>query len=253
MKFAVVADIHANLSALEAVLRDIEERGGVDGIWCLGDIVGYGPDPRQCISLVQKIGSSCIAGNHDWAAIGKVDLAEFNNEAAAAVRWTRCQLTYSEIEYLAGLPLLLERDKFTLAHGSPRYPVWEYILTADEAEANFACFKTPYSLVGHSHLPLLFEIEECAASIENENRIKAVQRKLSEGCPQELRQRRAIINPGGVGQPRDDDPRASYGLYDDQSCTFTLFRVSYDIPAVQSRMAAAGLPSRLIERLDYGW
>ncbi len=253
MKFAVVADIHANLTAFEAVLRDIDDRGGVDELWCLGDIVGYGPDPHQCISRVREICSCCVAGNHDWAAAGKVDLSNFNAEAAAAARWTRLQLTSTEIEYLAELPLVQERDAFTLVHGSPRYPLWDYILSASEAAANFPCFNTPYGLVGHSHVPFLFEMEKVTSSTEDENGEKVVLHKLVDGCILEIRGKRVIINPGSAGQPRDGDPRASYGIYDGQNCTFSLHRVPYNIPAVQGRMASAGLSPSLIERLAFGW
>ncbi|MBN1189730.1 MAG: metallophosphoesterase family protein [Dehalococcoidales bacterium] len=252
----MLADIHANLTALEAVLRDLESRGGVDEIWCLGDVVGYGPDPRQCISLVQQYCSCCIAGNHDWAAAGLMDTSGFNQAAAAAAQWTRRQLNSSETGYLAGLPQTLERDKFTLAHGSPRYPLWEYILSLREARANFPFFHTPFCLIGHSHIPLFFRMEGNPGSQEGSSDTDdtgVFQQELYAGCQIDLGERRAIINPGGVGQPRDNDPRASYGLIDSGAGTFTLLRLSYDIPDVQARMAAAGLPGRLIERLAYGW
>jgi diadenosine tetraphosphatase ApaH/serine/threonine PP2A family protein phosphatase len=255
MRYAVLADIHANLTALEAVLRDIESRGGIEDIWCLGDIVGYGPDPCQCLALIRKTCSFCLAGNHDWAAAGKLDLLNFNSDAAAAARWTHEQLSRPETSYLGELPLLLEKDKVTLAHGSPRDSIWEYILSSDAAGANFACFQTPYCLVGHSHLPLLFEQGPYHNEALNPSAAlrPAVGRyELSDGQTILMAEKKMIVNPGSVGQPRDNDPRASYGIYDSQSCTFTLRRVRYDIGAVQQRMAQAGLPAWLIERLSFG-
>jgi predicted phosphodiesterase len=252
MRYAVLADIHANLTALQAVLSDIESRGGVEGIWCLGDIVGYGPDPHECIELVRNKASLCVAGNHDRAAEGKVNTVDFNADAGAAALWTRRQLRLTEVEYLENLPLILEKDTVTLAHGSPRNPIWEYILSADTAEANFKVFQTACCLVGHSHLPLFFEMEKDRPLPESGNKKGVVRRDLVAGRLMELTDKRVIINPGGVGQPRDNDPRASYGIYDSGNGTFTLHRVSYNIGAVQQRMEEAGLPAHLIERLAYG-
>jgi diadenosine tetraphosphatase ApaH/serine/threonine PP2A family protein phosphatase len=252
MRYAVLADIHANLTALQAVLTDIERRGGVEGLWCLGDIVGYGPDPHECIELIRHKASLCVAGNHDRAAEGKVNPADFNVDAGAAALWTRRQLQPQEVEYLESLPLILEKDNVTLAHGSPRNPIWEYILSTDTAEANFQVFPTACCLVGHSHLPLCFEKENDPSLPESGNKKGTVKRDLIDGCLVELGGKRAIINPGSVGQPRDNDPRASYGIYDAESASFTLHRVPYDIGAVQQRMEEAGLPGPLIERLAYG-
>jgi predicted phosphodiesterase len=249
MRYAVLADIHANLTALEAVLQDIEARGRIDAFWCLGDIVGYGPDPRQCLAIIRKICSTCVAGNHDWAAVGKMDLSSFNNDAAEAARWTRQQLEEDESAYLAELPLVLIRDRLTLVHGSPRNPIWEYILSAVGAEDNFTFFQTSCCLIGHSHLPLFYEQEKnpVSASIPSEGL-----HELFDGQIVTLGQQKLILNPGSVGQPRDNDPRASYVIYDSEAATFQLQRVTYDVKSVQQRMAQAGLPDWLIERLAAG-
>ena len=138
MRYAIIADIHANLAAFKAVLEDIGHQGGAEKVWCLGDVVGYGPDPHECIELLCQINHVCVAGNHDWAAIGKIDTAEFNPDAAAACHWTAQQLSPADIEYLQKLPLVIEEDKFTLVHGSPREPVWEYIISTGIAQENFA-------------------------------------------------------------------------------------------------------------------
>jgi predicted phosphodiesterase len=241
MKYAVLADIHSNLTALQAVLLDIERRGGVDEMWCLGDIVGYGPDPNQCIEIIQRQCSICLAGNHDWAAIAKLELTNFNPEAAEAARWTSRQLQPEGIQYLEGLPLTKQNGDFTLVHGSPRDPIWEYVLSATQAQENIEFFKTPYCMIGHSHIPSLFECgKSCSA------------RRLTAGTVIELADKRLIINAGSVGQPRDGDPRASYAVYDNEPGEITLHRVRYDILSTQERMQKAGLPRRLILRLSYG-
>ena len=243
MRYAILGDIHSNLAAFEAVLRDIEGKGGFDKIWCLGDVVGYGPDPCECIERLRQHGHICVAGNHDWAAIGKIDTADFNPIAARACQWTAQQLTEEDVDYLQNLPLSLCQDDFTLVHGSPRDPIWEYLLSIEAAQDNFACFETAYCLVGHSHTPLIFEL----AGDE------AVYKMFSEGTSLKLGKERLIINPGGVGQPRDGDPRASYALYDVEDGTVCHYRVEYDILATQEKMAERGLPTPLIVRLSVGW
>ena len=160
MRYAIIADIHSNLAAFTAVLIDIEHRGEVDELWCLGDIVGYGPDPHQCIELLRQLNHICVAGNHDWAAIDKISTSDFNPEAAAACHWTRQQLSPGDIDYLGSLPLVIEKDDFTLVHGSPREPVWEYLLSTSSARENFAYFQSRFCLVGHSHVPMVFKYDE---------------------------------------------------------------------------------------------
>jgi len=243
------------------VLRDIDRLGGAKEIWCLGDIVGYGPDPRECISLVRELCSVCVTGNHDWVATSKVDTSAFNPEATEAILWTRQQLGSEETEFLDSLPLISERGNFTLAHGSPRDPIWEYILTSLEAKENLNYFRTRYCLIGHSHLPLLYE---CARS--------CLMRRLSTGTTFRgvvhagagdthtdfqtvrlgLEEKRFIINPGSVGQPRDKDARAAYALYNSENNTIDFCRVKYDISATQQRMEKARLPNWLIGRLERG-
>jgi len=243
MRIAVLADIHANLTAFKAVLADIERHSGVSETWCLGDVVGYGPDPRECIVLAQKVCRYCVAGNHDRAAIGKIDTSDFNSQAAEANEWTTQQLKPEDIRYLSNLPLTVEKGEFTLAHGSPRDPIWEYLFSTNEAAENLDAFNTSYCLVGHTHQPLVFSFgrfrESTTTKLEHESEIV-------------LGEKRLVINPGSVGQPRDGDPRASYGIYDSTIRTFTLYRVAYDIKSVQERMRAHGLPAMLIARLEMG-
>ncbi len=243
MRYAIIADIHANLAAFVAVLDDIKRGGGVEEMWCLGDVVGYGPDPHQCIELLRQYNHVCVAGNHDWAAIGKIDTTQFNPEAAVACHLTAQQLTPEDVAYLENLPLVIEKNDFTLVHGSPREPIWEYLLSTSRAKENFAYFQSQFCLVGHSHVPLVFKYSgtgACSAS------------QLSANIKLLLGKERLIINPGGVGQPRDGDPRASYAIYDSQVRTVRLYRIPYDIDATQVRMVKQGLPMRLVTRLSYG-
>lgn len=243
MRYAILADIHGNLVAFQAVLDDAEARGGFDEIWCLGDVVGYGPEPHQCIELLRSFKHLCIAGNHDWAAIGNMDTSDFNPVAAQACQWTASQLTEEDIAYLKALPLTLVQDNFTLAHGSPREPIWEYLLSPEQARENLDYFTTAYCLVGHSHVPLIFE--QIGRSV--------AYRVLNDGMKIELGENRLIINPGGVGQPRDGDPRAAYAIYDSEGQTVFHYRVEYDIAVTQKKMAERGLPLSLILRLSHGW
>ncbi|MDP2919055.1 MAG: metallophosphoesterase family protein [Dehalococcoidia bacterium] len=243
MRIIVLADIHSNLTAFEAVLKDAAQRGKIDWVWCPGDIIGYGPDPRECIALVQKLGAVCVAGNHDFAAVGKIDTSDFNPAAAAANRWTAQQLKPEDIAFLSDLPLTVVRDDFTVVHGSPREPVWEYLFDVPSAKENLAHFTTPYGIVGHTHVPCVFVFGRF-----NEGGVK----QLRDGDEVLLDENRLILNPGGVGQPRDGDPRASYGILDTDRRIFTLHRVPYDIPTVQARMREKGLPEMLWKRLEWG-
>jgi diadenosine tetraphosphatase ApaH/serine/threonine PP2A family protein phosphatase len=241
MRLAVLADIHSNLAAFEAVLKDMEGRGGFDKIWCLGDIVGYGPEPNECIERLSQFNHLCIAGNHDWAAIGKIDTYEFNPAAAIAAQWTAQELTADGKDYLTGLPLTLKVDGFTLAHGSPQEPIWEYLLSVSAARKNFANFETTYCLVGHSHVPLIFELDGEQVILRDFGETEVT-----------LSTNRMIINPGSVGQPRDGDARASYAIYDSEAKTIGHYRVEYDIAATQKKMTKYDLPRPLIQRLSYG-
>lgn len=242
MRIAILGDIHGNLEAFEAVLEDIEKKGGVDRFWCIGDTVGYGPDPNRCIDMVREGRYALVAGNHDWAAVGKVDIADFNPEAAGAVLWSQGQLTLENKDFLAHLPISLETDNFTLVHGSPRQPIWEYLLSPGVARENMKNFNTPYCLIGHSHIPLYFEMVE----------EKCFLREFHPGTPLKLREERLIINPGSVGQPRDGDPRSSYLIYELEKAEIRHYRISYDIAAVQKKMLKLGLPQALAARLSYG-
>jgi diadenosine tetraphosphatase ApaH/serine/threonine PP2A family protein phosphatase len=243
MRYAILADIHANLEAFTAVLDDIGEKGEVEEIWCLGDVVGYGPDPHRCIEILNHCKHVCVAGNHDMAAIGKVETTYFNSLAVAAIQWTVEQLSPDDVKYLEDLPLTKQRGDFTLVHGSPMELLWEYIISTGIAIRNFTYIETPYCLVGHSHVPMAFMKDK-------ETGCKPV--NLSPGIGLALGDNKMIINPGGVGQPRDGDPRASYAIYDSERQMVQLYRVSYNVEATQKKIMSSGLPVMLASRLEQG-
>lgn len=244
MRYLVLADIHGNLEAFESVLDNAQTQGGFDEVWYLGDVVGYGPDPAECVRRLRALPHKAVAGNHDLAAIGRLDIDEFNPEAAAAALWVARQLSRQEAEYLASLPQRLEVGDVTLAHGSPRDPTWEYVLSLEAAAAGFAAFPGRLCFVGHSHVPLVFLCSTATGACDGG--LMPPEVKLE---PQGVRY---IVNPGGVGQPRDGDPRASYIIYNASDNLIRHFRVPYPIATTQAKMLQAGLPHRLIARLSYG-
>jgi diadenosine tetraphosphatase ApaH/serine/threonine PP2A family protein phosphatase len=242
MRILIISDIHANLTALEAVLSDA---GDVDAIWCLGDMVGYGPDPNECVRRIRDLPNLvCLNGNHDAAAVGMIDITSFNNEARTALLWTESVLSPNNVEYLRGLSAHTVVDSVSLAHGSPRLPIWEYLLDSHTATQNFDHFDTPFCFVGHSHLPVIFQMQDG-------NRYADLSIPVSHSSIDMTP--RAIFNPGSVGQPRDHDPRAAYAIFDPEEQTWISHRVAYDIPSVQARMYSVNLPQRHIHRLGAGW
>lgn len=242
MRVLVISDIHANLTALEAVLTNA---GEIDAVWCLGDLVGYGPDPNECIARIRELPNLvCIIGNHDAAVIRQIDTASFNLEARQVIAWTQDTLSEASAAFLRSLPERVVIDQVTLAHGSPRHPVWEYLLDTQNATHSFEYFTTPYCFVGHTHLPVIYYLGESH---------KTARLLLPEANTRLILAPRAILNPGSVGQPRDRDPRASYAIYDAEAQTWEYHRATYDIAAVQERMRRAGLPERHIQRLAVGW
>ena len=240
MLIGLVSDIHANLPALEAVLRDM---GEVERTLCLGDFVGYGPWPNECVAVLRERGTRAIAGNHDLAAVGVLSTEDFNPDAARAAAWTADQLSPETRKYLESLPPLDEVDGITLAHGSPREPVWEYLLSTDAAAISFSQFSTALCIVGHSHVPCVF-----VAHPEQ----GAVGAYADPGTQLTLSGIRAIVNPGSVGQPRDRDPRAAYALYDSETASIEWRRVEYDVEVTQRHILDAGLPRYLADRLSRG-
>lgn len=235
----ILSDIHGNKAALDAVLADA---GAADTIWCLGDMIGYGPEPSACLAWVRDHCDLVLSGNHDYAAFDDDVLAAFNPAATIAARWTRAQLSAKEIAYLASLPSRLDFEEACLAHGSPADPIWTYLLTVIDAADAFDAFPQPLCFVGHTHIPACFAAR--AGTILRASPVT--------GEPFPLARGRYIVNPGSVGQPRDRDPRAAYLWYDPDTNTATWHRVAYDIVVTQEQIRAAGLPERLAERLARG-
>ncbi len=240
MRFGFVSDIHSNLEAFQAVLADLEDKS-VDQLICLGDVVGYGPRPNECVELVREKIDYTILGNHDAGAIGKTDIQHFNFYARQAIEWTREVLTPENYRTLSELPMKIILDDMTFVHATPEHPEeWDYLVDSQDAEPSFDAFRTHLCFIGHSHVPVAFCKEGTRLwSIRDQQLL--IQPEI-----------RYIINVGSVGQPRDGDPRACYGVFDAQTALFEYFRVPYDIAATQKDMQRAGLPDFLIRRLTAG-
>jgi predicted phosphodiesterase len=255
VRLAIVSDIHANLPALEVVLADAQ-RVGVDQLWCLGDVVGYGAHPDECASLIAERSALCLVGNHDLAVLGELDDSAFSPAAAAAVRWTRETARPETIEFLRGLEPAEESREVALYHASPRDPIWEYVLWPDQAAECIAVQAARVSLIGHSHVALFFVMAEDGdrggpdQAIELEDVAKCAQ--AVAGTRLDLSEGRWLINPGSVGQPRDGDPRAAWMVLDTEAWTAVWRRTVYDVAGAQSAIRAARLPDSLAERLEYG-
>lgn len=242
MRILVISDIHSNITALEAVLADA---GEIDAAWCLGDLVGYGPDPNACIQAIRSLPNLvCLIGNHDAAVIGQIDINTFNPEAQYSVQWTNEVLTSSNKDYLFSLPSRMQIDNVTLVHGSPREPIWEYLINSQTATDNFEYFNTSFCFIGHSHLPVIFQ------KLDKHKKAVIIVPETKHSQPLIPR---LILNPGSVGQPRDHDRRSSYAIYNSDEGSWEYRRVIYDIQKVQERMQTFNLPTRHIERLSGGW
>lgn len=240
MRVAVISDVHSNLQALEAVLADATE-AVIDEVWCLGDIVGYGGKPSECLALVRERAAVCLGGNHDLVVSGVLDIAQFTSDAGVAARWARSVLTPDELEVLAMLSPKGEREGVSLFHGSIRDPVWEYVLTADVADASLRAQTTDLALVGHSHVQLALALGDGGL----EGGKAEPEQEVALG-------RKQLLNPGSVGQPRDRDPRAAWLLLDTEAGWARFMRSEYAIERAQSDIRAAGLPTRLADRLSKG-
>lgn len=240
MRHAVISDVHGNIEALTAVLADIKKRKA-DSVLFLGDAVGYGPEPNECVRTLKAECSVLLAGNHDWAAIGLAERKHFNPYARAAIEWTAGALRADCISALGDFSLTHQRPEegLFLVHATPKEPErWHYLFSLWDAEVNFKCFSEKVCLLGHSHQPLIME------------RFPSGDMATERGGLTFGKTERYIINVGSVGQPRDGDPRACYAMLADDGVR--LHRVTYDIPKTQKKMGDAGLPHPLIERLSRG-
>jgi diadenosine tetraphosphatase ApaH/serine/threonine PP2A family protein phosphatase len=242
MRVAVCSDIHGNLPALEAVLAEIDE-ARPDELWCLGDLVGYGPWPNEVTELVRARADVCLVGNHDLVALGTagVDVDEFNPEAAEAALWTRRELSAETRDFLESLAPEASRDGTGLYHASPRDPVWEYVLTPEAALGAFTEAPERLILVGHSHVALAFSLEDGRLAGDVARGGTAIELTV-----------RLLLNPGSVGQPRDGDPRAAWLMLDLAEGRARFERVEYDVPRTQEEIRARGLPESLADRLAVG-
>lgn len=240
MRTLVVSDIHSNIEALNAVFADAEEHEPVERVLSLGDIVGYGPAPMACLEALWERHAVSIQGNHDAAVAGIIGVDDFNLYAAEASRWTTQQLSSDAVQYLADLPQELVDDSFLLVHGSPKGPLWDYLISYGQAVEAWDRTDSSDVLVGHTHFQFAVEAG------------RGVEHPGPTGLTVPLGHARLVVNPGSVGQPRDSDSRAAYAIYDDDARMIYLHRVWYDISATQRAMADVGLPEALISRLSSG-
>jgi diadenosine tetraphosphatase ApaH/serine/threonine PP2A family protein phosphatase len=246
MRVAAISDIHANLPALQAVLAAIDT-AAVEEIWCLGDVVGYGAEPDECADAVRERCALCLVGNHDLAVLGELDIASFSEAAAAAVAWTRDNVAARTLELLDGLEPTGLRQGHALFHASPRDPIWEYVLSVEQADACLDVQPERLALIGHSHVSLFFVRQDGGGPGPE---VRGAQ--SSDDTLLDLSAGAWLINPGSVGQPRDGDPRAAWLELDTEEQTARFHRVAYDVERAAAGIVAAGLPRRLADRLHVG-
>jgi len=237
----VLSDVHGNLPALEAVLAEVEA-AEVDAVWCLGDLVGYGARPDECVARAREACDRCLVGNHDLVVIDKLSVAEFSPAAAAAALWTRERIGSEAAGFLAGLEPAEPGGEVGLYHGSPRDPVWEYLLSPLLADASMDLMEPRVGVVGHSHVALAFERHGGRASGQ----------QTAAGTEADVSSGQWLLNPGAVGQPRDGDPRAAWMLLDLERQAASWRRVEYAIDRAADAIRDAGLPATLADRLYYG-
>ena len=239
MKYAIISDIHGNVEALQAVLKDIKTRS-VDSIVCLGDVVGYYPDPERCIELVRENVSLCVAGNHDYAAINRIDIQSFTYYAYAAMEWTRRNISKEAVDFLSALPLTIEKDGVFFTHSSPSNPQdWIYVFP-DSEDAVFEAFnslKFRLNFIGHTHWPSIMIQEGSKIILHSTHSITLSKNNFY------------LVNVGSVGQPRDFDSRCCYAIYDTDAAEISLIRIPYDYAITQKKIMDNNLPAFLAQRL----
>jgi diadenosine tetraphosphatase ApaH/serine/threonine PP2A family protein phosphatase len=246
MRIGILGDIHSNLEALTAVL-DATRALRIDHWVQVGDIVGYGGDPVECLERVRELGCTVCVGNHDAAVVDRLGTDYFNAYARAAIEWTRDRLRSKDLDFLRNLPLLVEHPEYTVVHGSLHMPEqFGYVQSKVEAVDSLRKQRTRIAFVGHSHVPAIYKQRAGAPVHEIEVLYDAEIRSSVRGYD------RVLVNVGSVGQPRDEDPRAAYAIYDTETGDIRIERVSYDIDSAQEKIRSAGLPGVLAERLALG-
>ncbi len=236
-KIAIISDIHANFTALKEVMKDAEENGASSYV-CLGDIVGYGPNPAECVTKIQEMKCICVKGNHDEYVTNSYDLTAFNSQAREALEWTRSKLSEGQKEWLGALPYTRRLGRNMLVHATLEDPEkWDYVRNSFDASIMMGYQKTPICFYGHTHVPIAYEKSGASAQKVDPGLIK-----LKEGS-------KYLVNVGSVGQPRDGDPKASYAIFDRIARTIEFRRVNYDIQLVADEILSNGLPESLAERL----
>lgn len=239
MKIAILSDLHGNLEALSTALESVEQYAP-DKLVCLGDVVGYGANPSECLELIRSRASVLLLGNHDAAVVGKEDLFYFNDFARAAVLWTQSVLSDENKEFIASLPLVIKERELHFVHATPKKPeAWDYIFSSYDVQDQFAAVDGKICFVGHSHVPGDYREHKA------EKRFAA----LSKSNPAHRR----IVNVGSIGQPRDRDPCLCYVLYDTDSEEVQFIREEYDVETAAGKIRSAGLPEFLADRLFWGW
>lgn len=242
MRIALLSDVHGNLPAFEAVLGDVEDQA-VEETWCLGDLVGYGAQPDDCVALARDRCDLCLAGNHDLVVTGEIPISDFSSSAAVAARWTQETISQDTLRFLQSLAHSDPTREPALYHASPRDPVWEYVLSTWQADECMDFMDARVGAVGHSHVALWFRRDD-EGKMTGDTADSGLELDLSSG--------RWLINPGGVGQPRDGDPRAAWLLLDTSTWTAEWRREEYPIDEAARAIEDAGLPRILAERLYTG-
>lgn len=241
MRCAILSDIHSNLEALQAV-AEVCQAEKVEAFFCSGDIVGYGANPNECIDLIRQLRVQCVAGNHDWGVSGKVDLNYFNPEAKEAILWTRKNLVFDYFAWLDDLKAVFKNAELMLVHGDLDAPsLFDYLKDIDHAAKTFSLMSTQVCFVGHTHVPRIF-IQDQNKTFESND----FSFQLNPSC-------KYIVNAGSVGQPRDNNPMASFCLYDTDKETLQIRRVAYDVKSAADKILKAGLPDMLSYRLSVGY
>lgn len=281
MLIALVSDIHGNLEALQAVLKEIDALGAED-IYCLGDIVGYGPNPHECLGLVRSRCRAVVRGNHDSGAVGRLSLERFNSDGVAGLLYAQRMTHPDHLRFLRHLPYLYQKGDITLVHASPYAPKkFQYVVTEKRVERSFRHFDTSVCFIGHTHIPFLFEANRVferqpeqgelayrrpespehpflavesgfSEELESDEELKAAAKETEQPAAQSAGGYRRLIMVGSVGQPRDGSPRAAFGLFDSKTGEYGHHRVSYDIQKTVDAILKAGLPASLAKRLTRG-